>query len=354
MQRKESGDEAYYVEQDKKNILKMREVLATLPAFCRQYFRGIDDTASARTKLGYAYDLRTFFQFLHENNPALSKTEITDYPVSILDQITREDIEEYVEYLALYNKEDREITNEEHGKARKLSALRSLYQYFYKAELITTNPAALVSMPKMHEKAIIRLEANEVARMLDEVEDGGKLTKSQMKYHKKTKTRDMALISLLLGTGMRVSECVGLDLTDVDFDVNGLKIHRKGGYDTIIYFGDEVEEALRAYMTTRKEIVPVSGHENALFLSMQNKRISVRAVENLVKKYAQTVTTLKKITPHKLRSTFGTNLYQETGDIYLVASVLGHKDVNTTRKHYADTDDANRRMAARKVKLREA
>lgn len=86
---------------------------------------------------------------------------------------------------------------------------------------------------------------------------------------------------------------------------------------------------------------------------MQNRRISVRAVENLVKKYASTVTKLKKITPHKLRSTYGTALYQETGDIYLVADVLGHKDVNTTRKHYAAQEDQRRRMAAKAVQLRE-
>ncbi len=347
-------NETWHTEQDKKNILKMREVLNTLPAFCRQFFRGIDDVSSARTKLGYAYDLRIFFCFLHENNPALRNTEITDFPLEILDQITREDLEEYVEYISLYHRDDRELTNEEHGKARKLSALRSLYSYFFKAGLIQTNPTQLVNMPKMHEKAIIRLEPNEVARMLDEVEEGGKLTKSQMKYHKITRNRDVALISLLLGTGIRVSECVGLDLTDINFDDNGLKIRRKGGKEAIIYFGEEVEQALREYLTSRREATPMPGHENALFLSMQNRRITVRAVENLVKKYAQTVTTLKKITPHKLRSTYGTTLYRETGDIYLVADVLGHKDVNTTRKHYAAIDDENRRMAARKVRLREA
>ena len=86
---------------------------------------------------------------------------------------------------------------------------------------------------------------------------------------------------------------------------------------------------------------------------MQNKRISVRAVEKLVKKYASKVTSLKKITPHKLRSTYGTNLYRETGDIYLVADVLGHKDGNTTRKHYAAQQEENRRRAAKVVKLRE-
>ncbi len=100
-------------------------------------------------------------------------------------------------------------------------------------------------------------------------------------------------------------------------------------------------------------MIPMSGHEDALFLSLQNRRMAVRSVENLVKKYASLVTTTKKITPHKLRSTYGTTLYQETGDIYLVADVLGHKDVNTTRKHYAAMKDDHKRKAAKTVKLRE-
>lgn len=103
----------------------------------------------------------------------------------------------------------------------------------------------------------------------------------------------------------------------------------------------------------RDKIEPLPGHEHALFYSSQRKRINVKTVENLVKKYASQVTTTKKITPHKLRSTYGTTLYQETGDIYLVADVLGHKDVNTTKKHYAAIDDARRRKAASAVKLRE-
>ena len=192
-----------------------------------------------------------------------------------------------------------------------------------------------------------------MAILLDQVEAGEKLTKSQLKYHEKTRLRDVALLTLLLGTGIRVSECVGIDIDDIDFDNNGLNIHRKGGYNTIIYFPDEVREALLDYLEQRKLTIPCEGHENAFFLSLQNKRISVRAVENLVKKYARNVTTLKKITPHKLRSTFGTNLYKESGDIYLVADVLGHKDVNTTRKHYAAQEDENRRRAARMVRLRE-
>lgn len=353
MQNNYGKDDKYYTEQDKLNVIRMREVLDTLPRFCRQYFRGIEPTTSARTRLGYAYDLRTFFEYLHNVNPIVKKLEIKDLSIDILDRIEKEDIEEYLEYLSLYAKEDKEITNAEQGKKRKMSALRSMYTYFYKSELINNNTPELVNMPKLHENEIIRLEPNEVALLLDQVEAGEKLTKSQLKYHEKTKLRDVALLTLLLGTGIRVSECVGIDIDDLDFDSNGVRIHRKGGYNTVVYFPEEVRDALLQYLDQRKMMIPVEGNENAFFLSLQNKRITVRAVENLVKKYSRNVTTLKKITPHKLRSTFGTNLYKESGDIYLVADVLGHKDVNTTRKHYAAQDDENRRRAARMVTLRE-
>ncbi|MBO4338050.1 MAG: tyrosine-type recombinase/integrase [Lachnospiraceae bacterium] len=347
----------YHEHEKKENIQKMRQVLADLPPFCKQFFRGIEQTTAPRTRLAYALDLRVFFEYMQKNNPALCRTPITEFPISVLDQIKKEDIEEFLEYLDLYEKETdentREYTNGERGKSRKLSALRSFYNYFYSSELIEKNVASLVPMPKLHEKEIIRLDPNEVAELLDLVENGDELTESEKKYHNKTKVRDLALLTLLLGTGIRVSECVGLDMTDVDFDNYGIHIIRKGGAESVVYFGDEVYDALLPYYEYRKGIIPAEGHENALFLSLQNRRIGVRAVEKLVKKYASKVTSLKKITPHKLRSTYGTSLYRETGDIYLVADVLGHKSVNTTRKHYAAQEDDNRRRAARAVKLRE-
>ena len=343
----------YHDEQNNLNTLRMREIASTLPSFCKQFFWGIQEYTSSRTRLAYAYDLRVFFEFIHTRNSACSSMKIIDFPITILDQITREDIQEYMDYITYYVKDGKEYTNNERGKKRKLSALKSFYNYYFCAELIKTNPAALVPIPKQHDKEIVHLDVDEVAILLDQVEEGEKLTKSQLKYHKKTKLRDVALLTLLLGTGIRVSECVGLDLNDVDFDVCGIKIRRKGGYEAFVYFWDEVETALLDYLEERQHIIPVEGHEDALFLSLQNRRITVRAVENLVKKYASRVTTLKKITPHKLRSTYGTSLYQETGDIYLVADVLGHKDVNTTRKHYAAQADERRRRAAQYVRLRE-
>ncbi len=346
-------EENYHDAQNRNNILKLRAVLDTMPPFCRDYFRSIEENTSTRTRLAYAYDIRLFFEYLHEANPSLRGKDMKDFTLSQMNQITREDLIEYLEYITLYEKDGREITNDERGKARKLSALRGLYQFLFETEKVDKNTASLIPAPKLHEKAIIRLEPNEVAILLDQVENGEKLTEKELAFHRKTKVRDVAILTLLLGTGIRVSECVGLDLQDVNFETGGLKIRRKGGNEAVVYFGLEVEEALLDYLEERRHVVPLQGHENAFFLSLQNRRISVRAVENLVKKYASRVTTLKKITPHKLRSTYGTNLYTETGDIYLVADVLGHKDVNTTRKHYADQAEENRRRAANAVRLRE-
>lgn len=347
------SEHSYHDQVNKENIEKMRAVLQELPKFCKQFFRGIENTTSTRTRLGYALDLRIFFEFIQQNNNALRRTPIREYPLSLLDQLGREDIEEYLDYLELYYKDDKEYRNDERGKSRKLASLRSMYHYFYTSELIEKDVAALVPMPKLHEKEIIRLDPDEVATLLELVENGEELTETEKRYHRVTKTRDLALLTLLLGTGIRVSECVGLNLNDVDFKNGGIRIVRKGGYEAVVYFGEEVEDALLDYWDERTHKTTATGHEDALFLSMQNKRISVRAVEKLVKKYASKVTSLKKITPHKLRSTYGTNLYRETGDIYLVADVLGHKDVNTTRKHYAAQQEENRRRAAKAVKLRE-
>ena len=344
----------YHEQTDVENTLRLRDVLKTLPPFCKDFFRAIEPRTTTKTRISYAYDIRIFFQFLLEQNPAFRDWSIDAFTVDVLDQITAVDLEEYEEYLKVYQAGDKTETNGERGLKRKMSSLRSFYAYYFKREMIHTNPTVLVDVPKIHQKSIIRLEADEVALLLDYIEHGGDdLTGQKKVYYEKTKDRDLALVTLLLGTGVRVSECVGLDIEDVDFKNNGIKVTRKGGHEMVVYFGPEVEKALKNYLEVRKNIIPVEGHEHALFYSTQRKRIGVQAVENLVKKYARQVTTTKKITPHKLRSTYGTALYQETGDIYLVADVLGHKDVNTTKKHYAALDDSRRRQAATAVKLRE-
>lgn len=349
----------YHDETDIKNIIKLRRVLTELPPFAKEFFSGIAETTSTKTRISYAYDIRVFFEFLMENNPVYKKySSMRDFTLEDLDHVTSQDLTEYMEYLKLYHVDHLEngtkpVRNGERGLKRKMSSLRSFYAFYYKHEMIRTNPTVLVDMPKIHEKTIVRLDAGEVAAMLDYIENCGQTLKGQQAvYYRKTKERDLALVTLLLGTGIRVSECVGLDIEDVDFRNDRIKVTRKGGNEAYVYFGDEVEQAMKRYLAVREGIQPVAGHEHALFYSTQRRRMSVRSVENLVEKYAAAVTTTKHITPHKLRSTYGTALYRATGDIYLVADVLGHKNVDTTRKHYAAMDDDRKRAAASAVSLR--
>lgn len=342
----------YYDENEKLNTLKIREHLATLPSFCKDFFRSIEPRTTSKTRLAYSYDLHVFFNFLKECNPELNERNIK---LSDLDKLSFQDIEEYMEYLKYYKDDNNyEISNSPSGIKRKIATLRSFYKYYYNNNLIKNNPASKIKLPKLREKEITRLDVNEVADFLDSVESGDKLSETEQKFHEKTKLRDTAMLSLLLGTGIRVSECIGINLSDIDLKNTSIMIKRKGAKESIIYFSDEVLKPLSEYIAYRKSIENVNEKDgDALFLSLQNKRISARAVQKLVKKYAEGVTPLKHITPHKLRSTFGTNLYQETDDIYLVASVLGHNDVNTTKKHYAAIEDNKKRLARNIVKLRD-
>ncbi len=347
----------YHEKKETEYVLQLRKLLEELPPYVRDYFRALEQKSSAKTRISYAYDLQVFLRFLKEQNPVLSKKELREITLEDLNYLDRADIEEYQEYLKYYESGNGEQKNGAISIARKMSSLRSFLDYFYKKELLSKNVGRQVDMPKIHEKAIIHLEPDEVAIFLDSLDNYEKqLTGKKKDFFLKTKVRDIAIITLFLGTGIRVSECVGLDLNDVNFRENSIRIIRKGGNESVVYFGDEVEKALLDYIEgprVRIAAQALPGEENALFFSLQKKRISVHAVENLVEKYAREFVPQKKITPHKLRSTFGTNLYQETEDIYLVADVLGHSNVETTRKHYAAIKDQNRRKAARVIKLRE-
>ncbi len=351
---KSDNTSSYRKLSDSERVVKIRELLKELPEFCEQYFVGIEATTSTLTRLNYALDLKIFFNYLVGETAQFAHRAMCELTVGDLDAVSVFRIEQFLSYTTYYQNGSGEVRdNGQAGKERKLSALRSLYKFFLKREQIRTNPAALVDAPKRHEKPITRLEPNEVVRILNCVENGEGLTRQQKNFHTKTQLRDLAILTLLLGTGIRVSECVGINMDDINFDDYSFRVTRKGGDEVVLYFGDEVCKALRDYYEHRKGIQAEAGSEDALFLSLQNKRMNVRSVENLVKKFAQTAAPLKKISPHKLRSTFGTELYRETGDIYLVADVLGHSDVNTTRKHYAAQSDENRRTASKAVKLRE-
>ncbi len=322
-----------------------------LPAFCYDYFLAIDSQTSALTRLNYAHDLKIFFYFLVEKKFRKSKT-VKDITLDDLENVSGNDIEYFLGFLSHYYYSGKEHTCSERAKARKLSAVRAMFKHFFNKNMISVDNAAKVSTPKLHDKPIIRLDSDEIFNIIDAAETGDGLTPHQRAYHDKTRVRDCAILMLFLGTGIRISELVGLNNEDINFKDNSFIVTRKGGSKSILYFDDDVAAALQHYLDYKEANYEDLKDPTALFISNKKGRITVRAVENLVGKYAKIVSPLKKISPHKLRSTYGTQLYRATGDIYIVADVLGHKDVNTTRKHYAAISDDNRREVAGKVKLK--
>ena len=344
---------------DAERIMQIRAIARELPPACGDFFSAIAVTTGTFTRLAYAIDLKTFFQFLQTERYQFSHKPLYQFSDADLASVSQSDLTAYTEYLTFYYKNDpdgdepvKALTNHDLSIKRKLCSIRSFYDYLFKNNRIPSNVTTLVPLPKIHEKPILRLSLDEMQRMLEQAATGDGLTQRQKAWHKLTVKRDFALLSLFLGTGVRVSECVGMNIGDVDLENNAFLVTRKGGNQVVLYFPAEVAEALAEYMEEREKVDALPGHEDALFLSLQKRRITQRAVQNLVKKYAAVAAPLKpRISPHKLRSPFATNLYNKTGDIYLVADVLGHTSVDTTRKHYADMTDARRRMAAEQVDL---
>lgn len=336
----------YFEKRDLKNMQKIGAYLSNLPEYCFDYFIGIENNTSSLTRVNYAMDLSVFFDYLEKFVVKKPKIKIT---LDDLDELQARNIENYLSYLSYYFVDDKMFRNDERGKARKLASVRSFFKYLFNHDMISSNVASKVPTPKLHTKEIVRLEQDEVSRLLDAVQQPTTFSEHQRNYNKNTFERDNAIVTLFLGTGIRISELVGLNVQDFDFSQGAFKVTRKGGNQTILYFSKEVEEALKIWLAKR-DTLPLD-EEDAMFISLQNRRICVRAVENLVKKFARESSPLKKISPHKLRSTFGTNLYRETGDIYIVADVLGHKDVNTTKRHYAAIDESRRKSVANMINL---
>lgn len=337
----------FYQKRDLQNRLKMAKYTERLPSYCLNYFIGIENNTSSLTRYNYSMDLFIFYNYLSKYKFNKKENEIT---LEDIDSIKAFDIEQFLSYLSYYSLDDKTYKNDEKGKARKLAALRSFFKYLFNHDLISSNVASKIDTPKLHNKEIIRLEKDEVSRLMNAIENPSTFTNRQKEYNKNTFERDNAIITLFLGTGIRISELVGLNVESFDFSQNAFLVTRKGGNRTMLYFSNEIAMALKTWLEKRATL-GLNEKERAMFISLQNKRISIRAVENLVKKFAQEASPLKKISPHKLRSTFGTNLYKETKDIYIVADVLGHKDVNTTKRHYAAISEDMRKGVADKVKI---
>lgn len=332
---------------------KTRALLDELPDYCTSYANALTDK-QPRTKLSYLQDLRVFFEFLKQRNPKCVDVDVVDIEINVLDNLSREDMLEYNEWLESYNMLDtkgkeRHYANSAAGRKRKLSSLRSFYDFLCNtAEYISNNPTLKIAMPKVHEKEIRTVESDELPAILKAFEleyENAKKLYIDTPEDKRTRRiivgpaivkRDLAIFLLFLGTGLRISELVGINTLDVKWDTGRVNIVRKGGDYDHIYMPDNVLDAVADYYCNYREVFEPFSEDDALFLSNKHCRITTEHIETRFRYYVQAALGKNTgLTPHKLRATFGTNYYRATGDIYATASVMGHKSVETTRKHYA-------------------
>lgn len=331
----------FKTETQKEYADRLEQILKELPDFCRTFFSG-KRSLSKITAVSYAGNLRSFFLYLANNNTYFAdKIIVRDNHITTnhlilpeLDKITSDDIDEFAMNL------------EKNGCSKEtvehyISALSSMWNFFVRRHQLTYNPVDAVERQKTKKEHIIRLSDNEREMFLKSVNYGSGLTAKEQIFHKRNKERDYAIYKLFLGTGMRVSELAGIDLTDINFDDKSINIVRKGGNEQKVYFSDTCENALRDYMLIRSRFKPLE-NEKALFLSPQGKRLSIRSIQKLTTKYihAAIPDENEHITTHKLRSTYATDLLEKTGDIKMVSEVLGHAHVTTTEK-YAEYIDAD-------------
>ena len=335
----------YKSEKEKELKRKLDEELKTMPDFVREYMVAKSISRSPSTLYAYFIDMRVFLSFIKERDHL--QMSLADMGLDILGRVKPRDILEYRDYLS--------NTNSLVGIKRKFSSLSAVYTYFCKTGALSSNPVRAVDMPKISQKRVEVLKDNEIERIFDAIETGSSLSENARKrFHESTKYRDMAIVALLLSSGVRLSELVGLDIRDIDFDhpeedssgnvIYEAYVSRKGGNEDRIYHME----------TNRKEMLKGKTDEDepALFLSLRGNRLSEGSVEALIKKHAMTAVPTKNVHPHMFRKTRGTRIYNETNDLKLTAAILGDKSVEVVSIHYVAGNEQNRKDAANIGKLR--
>ena len=364
------------IHEKRKKERQLNAMLEDAPVFVKDYFRRII-RLSINTKIQYCYDLKLFFQFLVDHIDKFKGKDVSSLTYHDLNRITLEHIDQFLEYVTYYEAEvpvkNSQSTvvvkreNNEYGINRKMASLKSFFSNLYKIALskdrddpnkLEKNLSPLIKLhqPKIKQRYI--MDYDSIEGLLKAIQNGlgdeGKLNETQYNYIKNnTLNRDLCIISLLAETGMRISELVNINIEDIDFKEKQIKITRKGGKEEFVFYYF-TEPFIKKYYEQRKQIVPKKGHEKAFFLSLQKRRITTRAVQLMIDKYAS-IHTNKKITPHTFRRSFATNLYEQTRDVYLVSSLIGDTVAVTTR-HYTKLKEDLKREAVKgylsgKIKL---
>lgn len=226
--------------------------------------------------------------------------------------------------------------------ARKLAALRTFFKFCMRERLTKQNPARLVSSPRLPKRVPRVLSAEEMNAFLDNLASppsrhtgSKKDSQKQREQEKLLLKRDRAILELLYGSGLRVSELTGLDVINIDTAGQMLRVLGKGRKERIIPYGDKAKQALENYGPVRDEILARSrepDHE-AVFLNRRGRRLSTDAVRNLVKKYARLSNVDWNLHPHSLRHAFATHLLADGADLRAIQELLGHASLSTTQRY---------------------
>lgn len=322
----------------KSKSTKIDEICTRLPDWASSFFWETGTQMATTTRLAYAIEIDRFFDYLVTYLPDLSETEKNNITLEQIGQVTSQDISRY---LTLYQNKG----NMERTLARKRATLSSFFNYYVVNRKLPFNPVSAAARVKIHQSDdLIYLDTREQIDLLDSIDDGSRLTENEKKWHDKYRTRDLALVTLLLDTGMRVSELHGIDIADVDLEVCSVIIIRKGGNIQTLYFSDSTRDILEEYIAERRKYDEQADGKYPLFTTTRGRRLSVRAIQDMVKKYA--VAALpgkgKKISPHKMRSSFAMEFYEDQRDLIALQKKLNHKNLSTL-KYYTEASDKRMR-----------
>jgi site-specific recombinase XerD len=324
-------------------IVECEEIEKELPRFLRGFFAYLKGNVLPMTRLAYLHDIRFFFRYLIDETDLTEAKNTSEIKASELNQVKAVDVNMFIDYCRNYKVEtEKAVTyysNDSKSLARKKSSVSVMFKYLYRDELVDKNITDgfdPIRVPKPGEKEIKALQDDEVMIMLDAVTTGEGLTQKEYGYWEKTKKRDKAILILFLTYGLRLSELQQLNVSSFNFNRGEFKIYRKRGKESIMPLNNSVTAVIHDYIDNERpsdaELAPED--KDALFLSLQGKRITQRQIRELVKKYtAIALNTTRKggYSPHKLRATAATSLIGRGNSIFDVAALLDHEQVTTTQ-----------------------
>ena len=331
------------VRREHETLMKCEDIQRQLPGFLKGFFAYLKGNVLPMTRLAYLNDIRFFCRYLVEETDITDATEISDINISDFNKIKAKDINSFIEYCRKYTVEkDDEIIVYENGSktlARKKSSLSVLFKQLYRDELIDKNITDgfdPIRVPKAGEREIKALQDDEVMIMLDAVSTGSHLTAKEKQYWEKTKKRDKAILILFLTYGLRLFELQQLNVSSFNFSRGEFTIYRKRDKETTMPLNESVTEVISDYVQNERasDDTLEEMHTDALFLSLQGKRMTERQIRELVKKYTSIgLATSRKAgySPHKLRATAATSLIGRGNSIFDVQALLDHEQVTTTQ-----------------------